>query len=112
MSTGENEGKGQETGLSRDIGASRLPRAGETGQDPLRTEARRAEGVDGGGHRPGSCGTGPLCPSLRSSVSYPSLIDGNRLMTDLWSKWSPLRPNRKDVGPNALGQVWTFAVKG
>lgn len=42
---------------------------------------------DGGGCRPGSCGTGSLCSSLRSSVSapksYPLLIDGNRLMTDL-----------------------------
>lgn len=82
--------KGQETGLSRDIGASRLPRAGrETGQDPLGTEAR-AEGVDGGGRRPGSSEDWePLCSSHHlPSVAHPSLIDGNRLMTGLWSKWS------------------------
>lgn len=79
---------------------------------PTRDRGQGAEGVDGGGRRPGSSRTGPLCSSLHSSVSYPSLIDGNQLMTGLWSKWSLLRPNRKDVGPNALGQVWTFAVKG
>lgn len=96
MSTDENEGKGQETGLSGDISASGRPSAGETGQDPLRTEARRAEGwmgVDAGARGPGSCRTGPRCSPLHSSVSapesYPSLIGGNRLTTDLLEQTEP-----------------------
>lgn len=71
VSTGENEGKGQETGLSRDIGASRLPRAGETGQDPLGTEARGRKGwtgVDAGlaPARQGPCA--PPCTHLQATL--------------------------------------------
>lgn len=81
MSTGENEREGSRNWAEQGHRASRLPRAEETGQDPLGTEARG--GRVGRGGRPAWLlqDRGPVNHSLHSSMLHPSLIDGNQLMT-------------------------------